>query len=116
MEQQAGRFVPVTRVGDVGTARVLAALLEAEGVAVRIHSEALGPYPMTVGDLAQAELWVGEDKVEEACAILLGADVNDAVGAVESERHVPIVKTRFVAGVLILILALAVVLRLMRLF
>jgi Putative prokaryotic signal transducing protein len=115
-DERAARFVPLTRVGDVGRARVLAALLQAEGIEVRLHSEAFGPYPVTVGELAQTELWVPDDRIGEASAVLLDADVNDAIGAVDSERGLPIVELRIVAGVLIALIALAVVLRLMRVF
>jgi hypothetical protein len=115
-KERAGRFVRIARVGDVSRARILAALLAAEDIAVRLHSEALGPYPVTVGELAQTELWVPEDRVDEASAILLHADVNDALGAVGSDRRSPIGELRLVAGALIVLIALAVILRLMRVF
>ena len=111
-----GRFVPLTRVGDILRARVLAALLESEGIAVRLHSESLGPYPVTVGQLALTELWVPNDRMDEASAVLLDADVNDAIGAVDSDRRLPVPELRFVAAAMITLVALAVVLRLMRVF
>jgi hypothetical protein len=84
------RFVPLTRVGDVTAAGVLAARLRAEGIEVRLHSQAFGPYPVTVGHLAETELWVLSDRVEEASRILLDAEVNEAMYAAETEDREPI--------------------------
>ena len=63
---------------------MLAARLHAEGIEVRTHSEALGPYPMTVGEFAATELWVLSDRLEQANEILLDAEVNIALAPVES--------------------------------
>ena len=87
--EQSARFVPLTTVGDVATAHLMAARLESEGIEVRVHGFSMGPYPMTVGELAETELWVLNDKVEEASTILLDAEVNHALGKVESEDPVP---------------------------
>lgn len=119
MEDEASRFVPVTRVGDLSRARILAALLEAEGIEVRIHSESLGPYPVTVGALATSELWVPSDRVSDASRVLLDAEVHDAVGfdpSDEEDTRVPLLELRLVAAVLLAAIVLAVVLRLMRVF
>ncbi len=82
---EAARYVRVTTVGDLTEARVLAARLRSEGIDVRVHSQALGPYPMTVGQFAEAELWVLSDRVEEANSILLDAEVNSALAPVEQD-------------------------------
>lgn len=114
---RASRFVPITTVGDLSRARVLAALLEAEGIEVRLHSESLGPYPVTIGALATAELWVPSDRVEEAGRVLLDAEVDDAFGAVEHEGDdSPMLELRVVAVAMLVVIVLAVVLRLMRVF
>ena len=76
---EPGRFVKVATVGDVTAGHVLAARLRAEGIEVRVHSAAFGPYPVTVGNMAETELWVMSDRVEEASSILLDAEVNDAL-------------------------------------
>jgi hypothetical protein len=114
--ERTSRFVRLAQVGDVTRARILAALLQSQGIEVRVHSESLGPYPVTVGELARTELWVPDDRVEEASAVLLDADVNDAIGAVDSERRLPIPELRLVAAASIALVAIAVVLRLMRVF
>lgn len=84
-EPQRGRFIKVATVGDITAGNVLAARLRSEGIEVRVHSPALGPYPMTVGDLAETELWVLSDRVEEAASVLLDAEVKDAIGAFDPD-------------------------------
>lgn len=86
METEAVRYVRITTVGGLTEAGVLAARLRSEGIDVRVHSQALGPYPMTVGQFAEAELWVLSDRVEEANSILLDAEVNTALAPVELDQ------------------------------
>jgi len=116
VNEPTGRFVPLVRVGDVSRARVLAARLEAEGIEVRLHSEALGPYPVTVGEMATTELWVLDDRLEEANAVVLDAEVKEAVGESDIQSDGAVPEFRLVAGILIAIVLLAVILRLMRVF
>ena len=113
----ANRFVPLTRLGDLTLARLYAARLRAEGIEVRVHSEALGPYPMTVGQMAQSELWVPEDRIEEASTILLDVETKEALGGERrgAGRDSPF-QLRLAAAGIVVVLALAVVLRLMRVF
>lgn len=107
LEEGGARFVRVATVGDLLEARVLEARLRAEGIDVRIHSEALGPYPVTVGRLAEAELWVLSDRVEEASRILLDAEVNTALAPADpdaAQRLGMPVEMRMVALVVVLVL------------
>lgn len=90
---EPGRFVKVVTVGDLAAGNVLAARLRAEGIEVRVHSPAFGPYPMTVGEMAATELWVMSDRVADASSILLDAEVNDAIGAVDPDLE-PIERQR----------------------
>jgi len=86
---EPGRFIKVATVGDMTAGHLLAARLRSEGIEVRVHSEALGPYPMTVGDFAKTELWVLSDRLEDATSILLDAEVSDAIGAADPDiEHV----------------------------
>jgi hypothetical protein len=85
----AAHYVRIATVGDLVEARVLAARLDSEGIDVRVHSEALGPYPVTVGSLAQAELWVLSDRVDDANRILLDAEVNTALSPADPETPAP---------------------------
>jgi hypothetical protein len=57
-------------VGDPAAANVLAALLRSDGIAVRMHGESFGPYPVGVGGLAQVEVWVADDRLNDARAIV----------------------------------------------
>lgn len=79
------RYVKFATVGDMAEARVLAARLDSEGIGARLHGEALGPYPMTVGRLAEVEIWVVSDRLEEAGRVLLDAEVNAAMAPADSE-------------------------------
>ncbi len=64
-------YVCIARLSDVNEARVAAARLESEGVAARLHGEAFGPFPVTVGRLAETQLWVMSEQRGTA-AIVLG--------------------------------------------
>lgn len=78
-------YVKLATVGDLTEGRVLAARLQSEGIDSRLHSEALGPYPMTVGRLAEVEIWVLSDRYEEAGEVLLDAEVNSALAPANTE-------------------------------
>ena len=63
-------YEPLVVVGDPAEANLLAALLRADGIAVRMHGEPFGPYPVGVGGLAQVEVWVADDRLEDARAVV----------------------------------------------
>ncbi len=69
-EQTTGRLEPLVRVGDPNEANLLAAQLRSEGIPVHVHGELSGPYPVGVGGLAEVELWVDEDHMAQARAIV----------------------------------------------
>lgn len=79
MDPIGARFVRLATLGDTVSANIMGARLESEGIEVRIHSQAFGPYPMTLGNMADAELWVLEDRVDEASQIMLETEVIDAL-------------------------------------
>ena len=118
LEQPPGaRFVHIATAGDLVEGRVLAARLEAEGIEVRLHSQAFGPYPVTVGQMAETEIWVLSDRVEEASTILLDAEVNTALAPVESEGSPSLpMEFRIIALAVALIVATLWVLRVIRMF
>jgi hypothetical protein len=64
------RYEPLTRISNPVAANVLAAMLRSGGVSVRLNSESFGPYPVTVGELAEVEVWVDADDLDTARAIL----------------------------------------------
>lgn len=97
-------------MGDVAAARIVAARLESEGIEVRIHSESLGPYPMTVGRWAEAHLWVPESRLTEAEAIMLESDVAEVLASVGEEPGPPLPGSwRLAAAILAGLIGLAVV-------
>jgi hypothetical protein len=118
LDQQPGaRFIRIATVGDLVEGRVLAARLEAEGIEVRLHSQAFGPYPVTVGQMAETEIWVLSDRVEEASTILLDAEVNTALSSVESDGRVGLPwEFRAAALAIAAIVATLWVLRVIRMF
>jgi hypothetical protein len=105
-ESVGERFVPVATVGDVATARLVAARLESEGIEARVHGESLGPYPMTVGAWAVTEVWVPESRLDAAREVVLASDVDAALAgepATEGEP-LPIRLLALIVAVLLLIL------------
>ncbi len=116
---RTSRFVRIATVSDLATGQVWAARLRSESIDVRLHSQAFGPYPMTVGHLAEAELWVASDRVEEAGRILLDAEVRDAIAPAEADTtSQPTLPTslRMVALGVGLVLAAMWVARIIRVF
>ena len=110
-------FTLLTKVGDLASANIMAARLRSEGIEARVHSESLGPYPVTVGDMAIAEIWVMEDRLDDASQILLDIEAKSVVGFDEdytpSERPAPSLEIRTVAAIIAAIFLFLFVLRLM---
>ena len=65
-------FVKLLTVGDPNEAQITAARLRAAGIEVRLHGENFGPYPIPLGELADTEVWVPADRVDEATEVLTG--------------------------------------------
>jgi hypothetical protein len=118
--ERPAHFQRLTTVGDVTVANVLAARLRSEGIEVRVHSAALGPYPVTVGDLARSELWVSSDRLAEAAEIMLDAETRDALAPADPDTvrlhdGMP-AEFRLVALILGVILVMLVVARILRMY
>ena len=117
---EPGHFVKVATVGDITAGNVLAARLRSEGIEVRVHSPALGPYPVTVGDMALSEIWVLEDRIDDASQILLDIEAKSVVGFDEeftpSERPTQSLEIRTLAAIVAAIIAVLFVLRLLSMF
>jgi hypothetical protein len=64
------RYVCLATIGDPSEARVAAARLTNEGFAVRVHGESTGPFPVSVGGLAETQLWVLAAEAKEATEVL----------------------------------------------
>jgi hypothetical protein len=63
-------YVCLATISDVNLAKVAAARLESEGIESRLHGEPLGPFPVTIGRLAETQLWVLAEQQDEATVIL----------------------------------------------
>ena len=70
MPEARPAYARLAVVADLMTAQVVAAHLKTEGIPARINSESLGPYRLTVGNMATAEIWVPETHLEEASGII----------------------------------------------
>lgn len=68
-EAGGGHYEALTVIGDPSEANLLAALLRSHGIAVRLHGEPFGPYPVGLGGLAEVEVWVDADRMTEARGI-----------------------------------------------
>ena len=65
-------FVKLMTIGDPNEAQIAAARLRAAGIEVRLHGENFGPYPIPLGELADTEIWVPADRVDDASDLLAG--------------------------------------------
>lgn len=64
------RYDCIATVADLNLANVAAAQLRSEGLDVRVHGEATGPFPVTIGRLAETQLWVRADDAAAAARVL----------------------------------------------
>jgi hypothetical protein len=119
LDPPAARFVKLATVGTLAEGQLLAARLESEGIEVRVHSPSFGPYPLTVGEMAETELWVMSDRLGEASTILLDAEVNSALaGAEEDKGGDPAfgLELRVIAFTVAVVLAALWILRIVRVY
>ena len=70
-------------------AHVLAARLLDEGFDVELRGSLGGPYGLTVGDLAQVDLYVPGDQIEEASIVLLANEVDEVDDQFDDDRPPP---------------------------
>lgn len=119
MDEPTARFVSVAKVGDPSVAHLAVALLRSAGIAARAHGEALGPYRLTVGEMAVTEIWVPEPDLDDAREVLEGSEVDATpdlavhTGALADPSTLPM---RLVAGLTLAGLAWAVLRYVMRVF
>jgi hypothetical protein len=70
----ADPFVLLTTAADPSAAHLCAALLRSEGIESRLQGESLGPYRLTVGEMAETQVWVPRSRLEEALRLLAEAE------------------------------------------
>ena len=83
------RLVLLARVSDPATAQVLAARLQSEGIEVRMRGEWMGPYRLTVGAMAETELWVPEADIEISRMVMMAAEIDEALEGAQGELPSP---------------------------
>ena len=93
----------LTSVHGSFAAHVLAARLVSEGFDVELRGALHNPYPVTIGDLAQVDVFVPPEQVRDASYVLLVNEVDVALDEDEDEARRSRVKpvARVVAGALI---------------
>jgi hypothetical protein len=99
------RFELFTILGDAGTARIWAARLESEGIEARLHGEPLGPYPVTVGKLAETQIWVPAGRIDEARRVFLEAEVDALAPEADADDGVAVPWRWVASGILAVIVA-----------
>jgi hypothetical protein len=104
-------FVKAGTLGDPTTARLTVALLESEGIPCIARGQLSGEFPVTVGRLAETELWVRSSDLEDARRIIADASARSSDGSETTPSASPIVA--IAVGIC---LSLAVVLAALRLF
>ena len=76
----------LTSVPGTFRAHVLAARLSDEGFDVELRGAVDGPYALTVGDMAQVDIFVPGDQIEEASLVLLVTEVDEVDERLEDEQ------------------------------
>jgi hypothetical protein len=99
-------------------AHVLAARLVDEGFDVELRGSLGGPYGLTVGDLAQVDLYVPGDQIEEASIVLLANEVDEVDDRFDDDRPPPASRIRpsgrIVAALILFVLIAAPVAQVLR--
>jgi hypothetical protein len=119
MDADSGHYVSIAKVGDASSAGLAVALLRSAGIPARMHGEGLGPYRMTVGEMAVTEIWVPEPDEDDAREILAGSDLETVpvepthTGALADPAALPM---RVLAALVASVLVWSVVRWLMRVF
>ena len=70
-------FVLLATLGDPAAAELCAALLRSEGIDSRLRGESLGPYRLTIGDMAATQVWVPVTRLDDARSLVLQENLGD---------------------------------------
>jgi len=63
-------FVLLATLSDPAAADLCAALLRSEGIDSRLRGESLGPYRLTIGDMAATQVWVPLSRFDDARSLV----------------------------------------------
>ena len=64
-------FVLLATLSDPSAADLCAALLRSEGIDSRLRGESLGPYRLTIGEMAATQVWVPLSRLGDARSLVL---------------------------------------------
>lgn len=109
-------FVLLATLSHPAAADLCAALLRSEGIESRLRGESLGPYRLTIGEMAATQVWVPLSRIEDARSLVLQGDFDLAELADPEPEEVPACPGRPwrplapALGALLLVLALWLVL------
>ncbi|OFW52694.1 MAG: hypothetical protein A2V75_01030 [Actinobacteria bacterium RBG_16_70_17] len=70
-------LVLLATLGDPAAAELCAALLRSEGIDSRLRGESLGPYRLTIGDMAATQVWVPVTRLDDARSLVLQENLGD---------------------------------------
>lgn len=68
-------FVLLGTAADPAAADLCASLLRSAGIDSRLRGESLGPYRLTIGDMALTQVWVPLSRLEDARSLVFESEV-----------------------------------------
>jgi len=71
-----GPFLLLATVSDPAAADLCAALLRSEGIESRLRGESLGPYRLTIGEMAATQVWVPLSRLDDARSLVAEGDIS----------------------------------------
>lgn len=73
-------------LADPAAAELCAALLRSEGIDSRLRGESLGPYRLTIGDMAATQVWVPMSRLDDARSLVLQGNLGEIALARDEDR------------------------------
>jgi len=83
-------FVRLATLADPAAADLCAALLRSVGIESRLRGESLGPYRLTIGEMATTEVWVLQSQLDDARTLLDEAEVPGEIDTGARSRGEPV--------------------------
>lgn len=70
-------FALLATLGDPAAADLCAALLRSAGIESRLRGESLGPYRLTIGEMAATQVWVPCSRLDDARSLIAEGEILD---------------------------------------
>jgi hypothetical protein len=64
-------FILLLTASDPAAADLCASLLRSAGIESRLRGESLGPYRLTIGEMAATQVWVPSSRLEDARSLVV---------------------------------------------